>query len=203
MTTLAISPGSPSHLPGLAPHRLTVDQYEAMIDAGILSETNRLELIEGLIVEKDVKQPVHSAAVEGARRVIDRALPAGWHTRGEQPVRIPNRDSEPEPDISVARGTVDDYLDRHPSPPDVALVVEAARTSVAADRALAPTYGAAPIPLYWIINLIDRQIEVYANPVDGVYPPPVVIPETGTVNLLINGQTVAQIPAADLLPRRH
>src|SRR4051794_30885281 len=85
-------------------YRLTVDQYEQMIEAGILPESNRYELIRGQIVEKDVKRPEHPTAVIGAKLAIERLLPPGWHARQEAPVRIPSRRSEPEPDVSVARG---------------------------------------------------------------------------------------------------
>lgn len=202
MTTLITSPGSATVLPGLVPYRLSVDQYEAMIKADILTD-DRIELIEGVLLHKMVKKPDHSAGSEGTWRAIHGVLPQGWHVRIEKPVRIPSRDSMPEPDVSVARGSFRDYEEIDPGPADIALVVEVARSSVAADRALAPTYGAAPIPAYWIVNVIDRQIELYVNPVDGVYPPPVIIPETGVVDLVIDGQVVAQIPAADLLPRRR
>ena len=119
--------------------------------------------------------------------------------RIEKPVRIPNRDSEPEPDVSVVRGSHRDYRERDPDPADVALVVEVARSSLAADRTLAVTYGGGPIPYYWIVNVFDRQIEVYANPVDGTYAPPAIVPESGSVDLVIDGRVVAQIPAAELL----
>ena len=69
----------------------------------------------------------------------------------------------PEPDVSVARGEPDDYLDLDPGPDDVALIVKVSDTTLAADRALAAIYGGGRIPVYWIVNLIDRQIEVYAN----------------------------------------
>jgi len=158
--------------------RLTVDQYDQMVENRILPETNRFELIEGRIVEKDVKNPVHSAAAECTRRSIDQALPAGWHTRGEQPVRIPNRRSEPEPDMSVVRGAIRDYTTRHPGPEDVTLVVEVTRSSVAKDRALARVYGRGGIPVYWIVNVPRRRLEVYANPTGGAYPTPKILGET-------------------------
>ena len=113
---------------------LTVDEYERMVTKGILPETNRFELIDGRIVEKEVKSPEHRLT-EHTRRTIDRLLPAGWHASQEGPVRIPNRASEPEPDVSVVRGEIKDYLHRHPEPADVALVVEITRTTVAKDRA--------------------------------------------------------------------
>lgn len=202
MTSVATPPVPLMLPPGLVPYRLTVDQYEAMVDAGILTEHDRLELIEGMLVKKMTKKPDHSAGSEKGRRTIDRALPAGWHTRHEQPIRIPPRDSEPEPDIAVVRGDVEDYITRHPGAPDTALVVEVARSSHAADRALAKTYGGGGIPVYWIVNVVDRQLEVYAHPTDGVYPDPAILGETESVDLILADQVVAQIPVADLLPRK-
>ncbi len=184
------------------PHHWTVEEYEALVRADILTN-DRVELIEGQLVEKMVKKPEHSASSEGTWRAIHPVLPSGWHVRIEKPVRIPNRDSEPEPDISVVRGSHRAWRKREPDPADVALVVEVARSSWApggdADRSLALTYGGAHIPAYWIINVIDRQIEVYSGPVEGAYPPRVIVPESGLVDLVIDGQVVAQIPAAELL----
>jgi Uma2 family endonuclease len=180
--------------------RLTVDQYEQMVEHGILPETNRFELIRGRIVEKDVKNPAHPTATELTRRAIERLLPAGWFVRKEDPVRIPNRRSEPEPDLSVVRGDIKDYATRHPDPENVALVVEVTRTSVAKDRALARIYGGGGIPAYWIVNVPRRRLEVYANPTGGEYPAPRILGETESVELVIQGQVVGQIAVADLLP---
>ena len=186
---------------------LTVDQYDRMVEKGILPETNRFELIEGRIVEKDVKKPAHPTATRRTMRAIERILPAGWHVRKEDPVRIPNRRSEPEPDLAVVRGDEDAYQDRHPGPEDIALVVEVTRSTVAKDRALARVYGPGGIPVYWIVNLPKRRLEVYSHPVPltpiaRVYPAPVILGETESVDLTIEGQVVGQIPVADLLPRR-
>ncbi len=186
-------------LQGPEPYRLTVDQYEAMVDAGILGDDAGLELIEGQLVKKMTKKPPHSSAVEGTWRAIHAALPPGWHVRIEEPVRIPSRDSMPEPDVSVARGSHRDYRDRDPGPEELALVVEVARSSLSADRALARTYGGGRIPAYWIVNVVDRQIEAYSNPVDGAYPAPVIVPETGVVDLVVDGNALARISAAALL----
>lgn len=123
------------------PKGLTVDQYDRMVKNGILPETNRFELINGRIVEKDMKGSLHRVAVQRTLQEIARLLPPGWHTAKEEPVRIPDRRSEPEPDVSVVRGSIDDYTDHHPGPADVALVVEVTRSSVVKDRALARVYG--------------------------------------------------------------
>src|SRR5271165_4583880 len=135
---------------------LTVDQYDQMVENGILPETNRFELIEGKLVEKMTKGGKHSASSERSWRAIQSLLPPGWQVRIEKPVRIPQRDSEPEPDVSLARGGIDDDEDRHPGPEDVALVVEVAESTLADDRAMAVTYDGGGIPVYWIVNVAGR-----------------------------------------------
>jgi len=186
--------------------RLTVDQYDQMVEHGILPETNRFELINGRIVEKEVKKPPHSVATGLCLDALGRSLPAGWHVRKEEPVRIPSRRSEPEPDLSVARGAIRDYETRHPGPDDIALVVEVTRSSVAKDRALARVYGGGGIPVYWIVNIPRRRLEVYEGPGPqqgrgGQYPASKILNESESVNLVIDGQVVGQIAVADLLPR--
>jgi Uma2 family endonuclease len=176
---------------------MSVETYEDLIDRGILPETNRFELIDGRIVEKDMKGSPHTFATQCTRRAIDRLLPRGWHTREEKPVRLPNRDSEPEPDVSVVRGEIEDYAERTPGPEDVALVVEVTRSTVAKDRALIPVYDAGGIPVYWIVNIQDRQLEVYTSGEAAI------LTETQTVDLMIGGQLLGQISIADLLPRRQ
>ncbi|HKM55870.1 MAG TPA: Uma2 family endonuclease [Isosphaeraceae bacterium] len=174
--------------------RLSVAQYEAMIENGILPESNRWELINGKLVEKMTKGGKHSASSERSWRAIHALLPAGWHVRIEKPVRIPRRRSEPEPDVSVARGSVDDY-EGHPGPSDVALVVEVAESSVAKDRRLARVYGGGGIPVYWLVNIPDRQLEVYTGGACTI------LGATESVGVVIDGQVVGTIAVASLLPR--
>jgi Uma2 family endonuclease len=180
--------------------RLSVEQYDQMVEHGILPETNRFELIEGRIVEKDVKDPVHPTIVDLTRVAIQRVLPAGWFIRKEDPIRIPNRRSEPEPDLAVVRGTIRDYATRHPDPGDVALVVEVTRSTVAKDRALAKVYGSGDIPAYWIVDVARRRLEVYENPVGGKYSSRRILGESDTVSLIIDGQDVGPIAVADFFP---
>jgi Uma2 family endonuclease len=179
----------------------TVEEYERMIDEGEIGEHDDVELIRGRIVVKMGQGPIHAKASEKSRRPIERLVPAGWHVRIERPIRIPADNSEPVPDLAVVRGDVEDY-DRHPQPEDVALVVEVAQSSVALDRDQAVILGAAGIPVYWIVNLVDRQLEVYSAPVQGVYPPPQILGESATVELIIAGQVVGRLAVADLLPRQ-
>jgi Uma2 family endonuclease len=186
---------------------ITVDQYEAMVASGEITPADRLVLIEGRLVKKMTKYPPHTTATNIAHRTIEALLPAGWHARKEDPVRIPNRNSEPEPDVSVARGTFKTYARRHPNEGDIALIVEVADSSLADDRALAVTYGAAGIPVYWIVNLRDHQIELYTDPdpgphVSGVggYRSRVDYQPGDEVPVEIDGREVGRIAVADLLP---
>ncbi len=91
-------------------------------------------------------------------------VPSGWDLREEKPVRIPDFD-EPEPDLAVVSGTRDDYADHHPGPGDIGLLVEVAESSLAWDRgAKLAAFARAGVSVYWIVNLIDRQVEVTLIP---------------------------------------
>ncbi|MGZ3489794.1 MAG: Uma2 family endonuclease [Isosphaeraceae bacterium] len=171
MTTITTPPGTPEERrsrgrspfrggppPGRVPYRLSVEQYEAMVASGAFKKEDRLELIEGSLVEKMTKGPNHSTGSEDCWRAIHAVLAGGWHVRIEKPIRIPDRDSEPEPDVSVARGKTADYRRRHPGPAEVGLVVEVADSSVEDDRAMAMTYGGGGIPVYWLVNVRDGQL---------------------------------------------
>jgi hypothetical protein len=179
---------------------ITVEHYEAMVDDGIIGEHDRVELIEGHLVATMPKTPQHCAGSGTARRTIERLLPAGCHARLGAPVGIPARHSEPEPEVSIVRGGLDDYLHRHPGPADVTLVIEVTCCDVVDEQALAPMYGAGGIPCYWIANLADRQLEVYADPVAGAYPATTILGEHDQAELVLCGQAVGGIAVADLLP---
>jgi Uma2 family endonuclease len=189
---------TPDGFPPLA--RLSVEKYEAMVALGAFTKHDRFELIEGTLVEKMTKHPPHAVVTALCADLVSALLPLGWHTREEKPIRIPTRYSEPEPDLAVVPGARRDWLKSHPDPADVALVVEVSDSMLAANRALAATYGGGGIPVYWIINIPDRQLEVYANPTTGVYPAPTILRETDAVELAIAGQLVGRIPVSDLLP---
>ena len=153
-------------------------------------------------MRKMPKGPRHDASSARCRRQIERALPAGWHLRLKGALRIPDW-TEPEPDLAVVRGDSDDFTDHHPGPADVALVVEVSDSSLARDRGeKRDNYGRAGIPVYWIVDLVDRRLEVYSRPADGSYPPPTVLGESDMAELVIDGLVVARIAVADLLPRQ-
>jgi Uma2 family endonuclease len=103
--------------------RLTLDQYEAMVDSGVFSKRDRFQLINGLLVAKVSKSPPHVLTGKNVRDELRRLIPSGWDFRLEDPVRLPPG-SEPEPDVSMARGHKRDYATRHPEPADLALGCE-------------------------------------------------------------------------------
>ncbi len=120
-------------------------------------------MIDGYITEKMSRNPPHDAALNRARRRIERALPTGWIVRIRS--AITTADSEPEPDIAVARGDDGDYAARHPGPLDLALVVEVANTTLAADPGpKLAAYARAAVTAYWILNLNESRLEVFTIP---------------------------------------
>jgi Uma2 family endonuclease len=180
-------------------YRLTVEQYELLVRSGVFKSRDRFHLINGLLVRKMVKNPPHSIACGLADDELVKVFGPGWHARLSEPVRIPPK-SEPEPDVMMVRGQRRDYLAAHPGPADLAMVVEVADSSLADDRKMALVYGPAGIPVYWIVNLVDRQVEVYAGPHAGGYAPPVIYQPGSAVPVVIDGVTVGTIAVDDLLP---
>lgn len=104
--------------------RLTVEQYHRMISAGILTDDDPVELLEGWLVFKMPKNPQHRLATQLTREALTRLIPAGWFVDTQEP--ITTYDSEPEPDVMIVRGQPRDYANRHPVPAEIALVVEVA-----------------------------------------------------------------------------
>jgi Uma2 family endonuclease len=184
-------------------YRMTVEQYEAMVASGVFSKKDRLHLINGYLVAKMTVNPPHTIANGLVGAELSQIVPAdGYHIRAAEPIRLPNQASEPEPDRCVVRGTIRDYEGQHPGPGDVALLVEVSDSSLSDDRALAgEVYGPAGIPVYWIINLVHRQVEVYAGPGPGGYHSTAVYTEGQAVPVVIDGRPLGQIAVADLLPR--
>jgi len=118
-------------VPGVSIWRLSVAQYHEMIRAGILAEDDPVELLDGCLVQKIIKNPPHCLATGLVRDALEKALPEGWHVKSQDPITLAA--SEPEPDVTVVRGSRRDYADRHPGPADVALVVEVADTGLQRD----------------------------------------------------------------------
>jgi hypothetical protein len=148
------SPSAPAEL-----YRFNVDEYERMD-----LDDPRVELINGYVVKKVPKKPTRRWTTKAVLKALERLLPPGWTSQKEDPVRMPALD-EPEPVIAIVRGTDDDYEHRHPGPADIGLLVEVSEATLHRDRnEKLPAYARGSIPVYWIINLVDRQVEVYTDP---------------------------------------
>jgi len=183
--------------------RFTVDEYHAMIDAGVFAEDENFELLEGLIVRKMTKHPPPWIATGFLRDALIALGIPDFFVHSQDPVTT--NDSEPEPDIALIRGDRRDYLGRNPDPKQAPLVIEVAESSLRQDRALKKRiYARAGIPVYWIINLIDRQIEVYTQPSGPREQPDYancqIISANGELPVVIDGREVGRLAARDVLP---
>jgi Uma2 family endonuclease len=177
-------------------------EYERLVDLGLFVG-ERLELLDGLLVVREPQGSSHAAIVEQIGHVLAAAFGDGWHARHHAPLAL-GEDSEPEPDVAIVAGTPKDYVVAHPA--TAALVVEVADSSLRLDRRFkAAVYARAVLSEYWIVNLVDRVLEVHREPqpaadasddwiyrsVDVLRPPATVTPRAALGS---------RIPVADLLP---
>ncbi len=182
-------------------YRLTVDQYEAMVASGVFTKRDRLHLIDGILVAKMTKKPPHVIACEKTHHALSGVVGPGWRVMVEAPVKL-SEYSEPEPDLAVARGVPDDYVEQHPGPADVPLIVEVSDATLREDGQRDRVYGAAGVAVYWIINLVDRRVEVYTGPRPDGYSLCAIYGPGQAVPVVLDGREVGRIPLEDLLPRQ-
>ena len=178
-------------------------EYERLVDLGAFEDGDPVELIGGQLIVAEPKGSEHATAVEMAGYALRAVLPARWIVRGQNPISLDD-ESAPEPDIAVVRGSLADYRHAHPARP--ALIIEVAETSLGFDRIeKGSLYARAGIVDHWIVNLVDRVLEIYRDPgVDRTAPygwrymsvqrlaPPNVIAPLGVPE--------ARVAVADLLP---
>ena len=202
--SVAVSlPPTESVLPTLLLRRFAVDEYHRMIRGGILTEDEPVELLDGWIVIKMPRNQPHDATIHVISRVFSGLLPSGWDVRIQSAITTP--ESEPEPDLSVVRGSPRDCLDHHPGPGELGLVIEVADSSLDHDRTMkGRAYARAGIPVYWIVNLASRQVEVYTDPT-GPAPQPSYrtrhdFADHDAIPLLLDGRDIARIPVVQILP---
>jgi Uma2 family endonuclease len=174
-----------------------------MIRAGIITEDDPIELLDGWITDKMTKNSPHLVASMLVNKMLARIMPEGWSVASEHPIRLAN--SMPEPDAMVIRGDARAYLERLPRAEDVALVVEIADASLSRDQGLKKSiYAQAGIPCYWLVNLIDRRIEEYTEPVTAGeiadYRQRREYSGDEEIALLLDGRRNAGILVRDLLP---
>lgn len=184
-------------------YRLNVDQYHRMIKEGILGDGDPIELLDGYLVLKMSRGPEHDFATCALNKRFARLVPDAF-TLSNQCAATLADDSEPEPDFTIARGDESLYRHRHPGPADTALVVEVSASSLGRDRGTkARIYAAAGIPVYWVVNVTDKQIEVYTQPGGSgdaaAYAQQAVYAVGADVPVVLDGATVGPIAVAEVV----
>jgi Uma2 family endonuclease len=188
-------------------HRITVEEYHRMVDVGVFGPEPRLELLEGVLIDKMTKNPPHIVATDLLEELLHHLLPrgSGYCITMGNPVTIEDRDSEPEPDAMIVRGNLRDYAGRRRTPADVALVIEVASTSYAYDRSSKwVAYAVARVPIYWIVDLGRRRLEIHSEPAGqgetAYYGLTQVLGQDDEVALVLDGREIARFAVREILP---
>jgi Uma2 family endonuclease len=142
----------------------TTDEYHRMAETGILSEDDRVELLDGEIVRMSPIGSRHAACVDRLAELFTRRLPSRAIVRIQSPILLGRR-SEPQPDLALLKRRADYYAERHPQSADVLLVIEVVDSSREVDRGRKlPLYARSGIPEVWVIDLKRDEVEVYRRP---------------------------------------
>lgn len=146
----------------VAPRRFRLGEYHRLIDVGVLGEDERVELLEGVIVEMTPQGRAHALVVSRLNRFLTRALGNGYIARPQLPLSLGD-DSEPEPDLAIVTQQEEESAPVHPR--SALLVVEVADESLRKDRLLkGRIYARARVPEYWLVDVAGRSVEVYSEP---------------------------------------
>jgi Uma2 family endonuclease len=183
--------------------RWTRPEYDRLGELGVLHEDEPIELVGGNLIVAEPKGSLHATAVRLTADALRTAFGPGWLVLVQDPVALDD-ESEPEPDVAVVPGGPRDYRAAHPARP--ALVVEVAESSLAFDRRVKGSlYASAGLADYWIVNLVDRMLEIHRGPVRAAaaefgwrYGAVVIAGPEATVSPLVRRD--ARIAVADLLP---
>jgi Uma2 family endonuclease len=143
--------------------RFSRAEYDKLIEIGFFQPGDPIELIGGELMVAEPQSAEHYTAICKTARALEAAFGAGWIVRTQGPIGLDD-ESEPEPDVAVVPGSLDDYGRAHPSRP--VLTVEVAVSSLGVDRQhKGSVYARAGLTDYWVLNLMDRVLEVYRQPV--------------------------------------
>ncbi|MBN9117730.1 MAG: Uma2 family endonuclease [Planctomycetes bacterium] len=193
---------APEFLEGAGFRRFTINEYHQMIRDGILIDGEAVELLEGWMVKKMSRGTPHDAVVQALFKRLLRLAPTGWDVRGQSAVTL-GGDSEPESDFTFVKGDESAYRDRHPGPADIGLVVEVSSSSLRVDRTgKGRIYAHNGIPVYWVVNVVDKVIEVYTQPTDtspaAAYATRNDYPVGTAAPVVLDGNTVGTITVAEV-----
>jgi len=186
---------------GIVLHRFTYDEYHAMGLPEIFSDDDRVELLDGLIVDKMPKGRSHIYSLQVLQKLIEAWLSNGWTLQAQDPVKAGL--SAPEPDLAIIRGVMPS-LKGHPEPPDVPLIVEVSDSTYRTDsQSKLRIYAAAGFPIYWIVNLPGDCLVVHHHPEPGSSPPAYgehrIYQRGESFDFVLDGRTLT-LAVADILP---
>jgi Uma2 family endonuclease len=173
--------------------RFTVDEVERMVRAGILHEDDRVELLDGQLVEMSPANPPHASCVKRLGRLFASLSASDRSTLSIQDPIVLSEHQAPQPDVALLRYRADGYRTRNPGPADTLLVIEVGDSSAQSDRERKiPLYAGAGVLEAWLANLPGDALEVYRTPRDGRYV---------DVRMARRGDTIAPLAFPDLALR--
>ena len=189
-------------VPSLPVRRFSVAEYHRLLETGILKSGDPYELLNGWFVPKMAINPPRNKSVRLLNRIFSRLLGDEWIVQVQGAITLAK--SEPEPDVAIIRGPEDRYDDVNPGARDTLLVIEVADSSLSDDRGeKLQIYAQSRIPIYWIVNLIDRQVEVYSRPRGGKVPifrDRQFFQSSQSLPIVLAGDHIADIRVRDILP---
>lgn len=179
-------------------HHWTREEYERRVEEGFFGPEERVELVDGVLYEMSPQNSPHADCVSLILYALLPVFASGVHIRVQMPLAL-GLDSEPEPDIAVVPGPPGSYSSSHPT--SAALIAEVAESSLSHDRKRkASLYARAGVPEYWLINLVERHLEVFRDPADGEYRSSTILRAGDSVSAL--SRPDVKIPVADLFPKK-
>jgi hypothetical protein len=179
---------------------ITVDQFGEMVRRGIIGEKDPVYLWKGRLALRIAPQRAHSLAVTLCHDALRQLKLPSCHVEQEQPLEFRFEESLPQPGLMVLKGMPRDFALRHPRTSDALLVVEVADSSIRFDRRAALDYAAEGVPVCWIVNLVERCVEVYSDPFEGAYRGREVVGADGELPVVIDGVKAVAIRVSALLP---
>ena len=162
----------------------SIQEYYLMVETGILAPDERVELLAGEIISMAAKKPPHVVVTKLAADYLEQLLDGLALVRSQDPVHL-NQYSEPEPDIALVMPPVRRYLEHHPTPEEIFLLIEVADSTLKFDtNKKARLYAESNVADYWVIDALTRQVYVFRKPVAGIYTQNKVLDDNSTTTLL-------------------
>jgi Uma2 family endonuclease len=173
-----------------------------MFDTGILTEDDRVELLDGFIMQQHPRGPEHDYTLTVLSDRLHSLVPDSTAVSSRCALILPT--SVPEPDFVLARGGLESYRHRHPNASDTSSLIEVSASSLVRDRTdKARIYARAGVPVYWVVNVIDKVIEVYTQPSGPTQSPAYGKRDdysVGTsVPVVLDGQIVGSIAVSEVM----